>query len=114
MERAPAGPKLQSADRADVMLEVFESHMQQTDMVKQQEGVNEGDIAHEAAIEITELVPTITEDLKLNILVVDDSRLNRKMLLKCLRGDGEDLTCIALYVSYGLTSLSSRLHLLVM
>ena len=93
MERAPAGLKLQSDDRAEGMLDVFESHMQRTDM-KQQEGADEGDIALEAAIDITELVPLITEDLKLNILVVDDSRLNRKMLLKCLRGDGEDPTCI--------------------
>jgi PleD family two-component response regulator len=29
------------------------------------------------------------KDLKMNILVVDDSRLNRKMLLKCLQSDGK-------------------------
>jgi hypothetical protein len=89
MERAPPGLKLHNDDRADIVLDEFQSQMQQTDMMKLEEDTDENDVAHDAAIDITELVPLITEDLKLNILVVDDSRLNRKMLLKCLRGDGE-------------------------
>jgi CheY-like chemotaxis protein len=31
----------------------------------------------------------LVTDLKMTILVVDDSRLNRKMLMKCLQSDGE-------------------------
>lgn len=100
MERAPPGLKLHSEDRADIVLDEFQSQMHQTDMVKREEGgTHESDIALDAAIEITEPVPLITEDLKLNILVVDDSRLNRKMLLKCLKGDGTHPICIGQYAS---------------
>ena len=55
------------------------------------------DLCHQPTIDLSDTIPLkpveMSKNTKLRLLVVDDSRLNRKMLIKCFTSDGNCKAC---------------------
>ena len=58
------------------------------------------DLSHQPTIDSNDTIPLnpveALKNMKLRLLVVDDSRLNRKMLIKCFTSDGKWNACFNL------------------